>query len=90
MTQRNTEGGVHLCAFSVQSVAEETKKTMRRKFTIPLSYNPINAGALTKKLKEYADRHHNDLVDDFENKIRECTGAKYVVGLNSGTAAIHL
>ena len=63
---------------------------MRRKFTIPLSYNPINASVLSKKLKEYADRHHNDLVDDFESKIREYTGAKYVVGLNSGTAAIHL
>jgi dTDP-4-amino-4,6-dideoxygalactose transaminase len=69
---------------------EDNKKTMRRKFTIPLSYSPINAGALSRKLKEYADRHHNDLVDDFESKIRELTGAKYVVGLNSGTAAIHL
>jgi dTDP-4-amino-4,6-dideoxygalactose transaminase len=63
---------------------------MRPKFTIPLSYNPIPAGALARKLEEYTDRHHNDLVDDFESKIRELTGAKYVVGLNSGTSAIHL
>src|SRR5258708_5779428 len=63
---------------------------MRRKFTIPLSYNPIDARTLARKLEEYTDRHHNDLVDDFESKIRELTGAKYAVGLNSGTAAIHL
>ena len=63
---------------------------MRPKFTIPLSYNPIDATALARKLEEYSHRHHNDLVDDFESKIRELTGAKYAVGLNSGTAAIHL
>ena len=63
---------------------------MRSKFTIPLSYNPIDATALARKLEEYSHRHHNDLVDDFERKIRELTGAKYAVGLNSGTAAIHL
>ena len=63
---------------------------MRRKYIIPLSYNPIDASALARKLEAYTDRHHNDLVDDFEGKIRELTGAKYAVGLNSGTAAIHL
>jgi dTDP-4-amino-4,6-dideoxygalactose transaminase len=63
---------------------------MRPKFTIPLSYNPIDSAGLARKLEEYSHRHHNDLVDDFESKIRDLTGAKYAVGLNSGTAAIHL
>ena len=30
------------------------------------------------------------IVDDFETKIKEFTGAKYALALNSGTAAIHL
>ena len=30
------------------------------------------------------------IVEDFETKLKEYTGAKYVLALNSGTAAIHL
>lgn len=59
-------------------------------FTIPLSYNPIPGDALLSVLQSYANRNHNDLISDFENKICSVTGAKYAVALNSGTAAIHM
>ena len=60
------------------------------KFRISLSYNPINVNKITETLQGYSDRHHNDIIDDFENQIKKFTGSKYVVALNTGTAAIHL
>jgi dTDP-4-amino-4,6-dideoxygalactose transaminase len=61
-----------------------------KNFSIPLSYTPIPAEELLSVLQSYANRNHNDLVSDFENKICQVTGSKYAVALNSGTAAIHL
>ncbi len=60
------------------------------KFKINLSYNPLDGDKLAKTLEAYRDRHHNEIVLDFENEIKSFTGAKYVVALNTGTAAIHL
>jgi len=63
---------------------------MRRQFTIPLSYNPIDADQLVKKLHEYSNAHHDDMIEDFEQKLGLAAGTKYAVALNSGTSAIHL
>ncbi len=63
---------------------------MSRRFAIPLSYNPVPTYALATKLGEYSERHHNDIVEDFEAGIRALTHSSYAVGLSSGTAAIHL
>lgn len=57
---------------------------------IPLSYNPIDISALTQTLKKYEGVHHSQIITDFETEIRQLTGARYVVALNSGTSAIHL
>jgi dTDP-4-amino-4,6-dideoxygalactose transaminase len=59
-------------------------------FKIPLSYTRIPVGAITTLLELYAQRNHNELVVDFEKKICGIVGAKHVIALNSGTAAIHL
>jgi pyridoxal phosphate-dependent aminotransferase EpsN len=63
---------------------------MKTKFEIPLSYNPIQGQSLAEKIQEYAHRHHDDLILDFERKICAVTGARYAVALSSGTSAIHL
>ncbi|MEO7990174.1 MAG: aminotransferase class I/II-fold pyridoxal phosphate-dependent enzyme [Chryseolinea sp.] len=60
------------------------------KFKINLSYNPIDGKKIARTLEGYQDRHHSEIVHDFENQIRELTGSRYVVALNTGTAAIHL
>ncbi len=60
------------------------------KFRINLSYNPIDANKIATTLEGYRDRHHNDIIEDFESQIKAFTGSKYVVALNTGTAAIHL
>jgi dTDP-4-amino-4,6-dideoxygalactose transaminase len=57
---------------------------------IPLSYNPIDIEALTGVLRRYEGLHHNQIVADFEEAIRDYTGSPYVLALNSGTSAIHL
>ena len=57
---------------------------------IPLSYNPIDIDALTQTLKKYEHVHHSQIITDFETEIRQLTGARYVVAVNSGTSAIHL
>jgi len=57
---------------------------------IPLSYNPIDVNALAGTLKKYEGVHHAQIIADFEAEIRQLTGARYVVALNSGTSAIHL
>ncbi len=59
-------------------------------FRIPLSATPIDSAALAAVLDTYKDRPLMQVVADFETKIREYTGAKYVLALNSGTSAIHL
>jgi dTDP-4-amino-4,6-dideoxygalactose transaminase len=59
-------------------------------YTIPLSYNPIDTESLNATLRAYADKHHNELIRDFEEALSTYTGAPYVLALNSGTAAIHL
>jgi dTDP-4-amino-4,6-dideoxygalactose transaminase len=59
-------------------------------YTIPLSYNPIDTESLNATLRAYADKHHNELIRDFEKALSSYTGAPYVLALNSGTAAIHL
>ncbi len=63
---------------------------MRSKFAIPLSYNPIDASALAQKLNEYSDRHHDEIIVDFEAQLCDITGSGFAVALNSGTSAIHL
>jgi dTDP-4-amino-4,6-dideoxygalactose transaminase len=60
------------------------------KFKINLSYNPIDGNKIARTLERYRDRHHSDIVRDFENQIKALTGSQYVVALNTGTAALHL
>ena len=60
------------------------------RYTIPLSYNPINSKKLTEVLIRYEDVLHNQLVTDFEGEMIRFTGSPHAVALNSGTAAIHL
>ncbi len=60
------------------------------KVKINLSYNPIDGNKIARTLEVYRDRHHSEIIRDFENQIKELTGSKYVVALNTGTAAIHL
>jgi len=59
-------------------------------YRIPLSYTPVDVAQLSAVLLRYSNRHHQDIVHDFEKELAALTGAKYVVALNSGTAAIHL
>lgn len=59
-------------------------------YRIPLSYTPIDTEKLSEVLNSYSGRPHQDIVADFERCLSKITGAKYVVALNSGTAAIHL
>jgi dTDP-4-amino-4,6-dideoxygalactose transaminase len=59
-------------------------------YRIPLSYNPIDQQALADVLSRYTDRSHAEIITDFEKTIIATTGAKYVLAVNSGTAAIHL
>ena len=59
-------------------------------YKIPLSSTPINAAALAEVLQRYEDKPAMQVVEDFETSVRKFTGAKYVLALNSGTAAIHL
>lgn len=60
------------------------------RYTIPLSYNPIDVDRLADTLKRYQGQHHNQLITDFEAAMCRVTGSPYTVALNSGTAAIHL
>lgn len=60
------------------------------KYRIPHYYNPIDIEKLTGVLRKYEGVHHQQIIADFEEAIQKITGAKYVVALNSGTAAIHL
>ncbi len=60
------------------------------KFRFNLSYNPIDGNKIATTLDAYRNRHHSEIVGDFENEIKALTGSKYVVALNTGTAAIHL
>lgn len=57
---------------------------------VPLSYNAIDQQAIIAAMKVCEGMSHEQVVKIFEQKIAEFTGAKYVVALNSGTAAIHL
>ncbi len=63
---------------------------MKVKFDIPLSYNPVPDKELLTVLNAYKDRHHDEMIVDFEKKLSEITGSFHAVALNSGTAAIHL
>ena len=57
---------------------------------VPLSYIPIDPAAIKQVLDQYGGVSHDLLISDFETRLGEFTNAKYVVALNSGTAAIHL
>ncbi len=57
---------------------------------IPMSYNRIDEEGLHKVLQRYRNANHQQLVTDFENEVKLKSGAKQVVALNSGTAALHL
>lgn len=59
-------------------------------YRIPLSYNPINVLALSNVLNEYAGKHHNQIVTDFERALSTLVNVPHAVAVNSGTAAIHL
>jgi pyridoxal phosphate-dependent aminotransferase EpsN len=63
---------------------------MAMRYTIPLSYNPIDVPRLTEVLARYKEVHHNQMIIDFEEALQKTTGAAHVLSLNSGTAAIHL
>jgi len=60
------------------------------RYTIPLSYNPIDIPKLVEVLSRYEGMHHNQIVTDFEEEFKRATGASHTVALSSGTAAIHL
>ena len=59
-------------------------------YKIPLSSTPINTTGLADILRAYEGQSVMKIVEDFETALRKYTGAKYVLALNSGTAAIHL
>ena len=59
-------------------------------YKIPLSVTPINGSALAKMLETYDGQGAMKIVDDFEEALKRYTGSRYVLALNSGTAAIHL
>ena len=59
-------------------------------YKIPLSATPINTEGLTSILQSYEGQPLVKIIDDFEDALRKFTGSKYVLALNSGTAAIHL
>lgn len=59
-------------------------------YKIPLSSTPINTTGLADILRAYEGQSVMKIVEDFETSLRKYTGAKYVLALNSGTAAIHL
>lgn len=59
-------------------------------YRVPLSYAEINVSALTEVLNRYEGRSHQEIIKDFEKQVAELTGARFVVALNSGTAALHL
>lgn len=59
-------------------------------YKIPLSYNSIDSDRLHEVLCKYGERHHNELITDFERAVAKKLQVKYAVALNSGTAAIHL
>lgn len=59
-------------------------------YRIPLSYNAIDQARLSEVLQSYSGLVHSGMIHDFEARIAQVTGAKYVVALNSGTAAIHM
>lgn len=58
--------------------------------SIPLSYNQIVVELLARKLKEYDHRHHDDIIEDFEARLKHTFAVKHAIALNSGTAALHL
>ncbi len=60
------------------------------RYSIPLSYNPINVPRLSEILNRYEGVHHNQIITDLEAAISSVTGSPYAVALNSGTSAIHL
>ncbi len=41
-------------------------------------------------LNEYAGKHHNQIVTDFERALSTLVNVPHAVAVNSGTAAIHL
>lgn len=57
---------------------------------IPLSYNEINPDSLSRILKSYAGRHHEEIVRDLEEKLSVVTGSPNVLAVSSGTSAMHL
>jgi dTDP-4-amino-4,6-dideoxygalactose transaminase len=57
---------------------------------VPLSYNPINPDSLSRILKSYAGRHHEEIVRDLEWKLSAVTGSPNVLAVSSGTSAMHL
>lgn len=59
-------------------------------FKIPLSYNPVQPDELAAVLSHYENRHHNEIIHDFEVAISRMAGTRHAVALSSGTAAIHL
>ena len=60
------------------------------RYSIPLSYNPVDVTRLTEVLNRYTGVHHNQLITDFESALCQTTGSPFAVALNSGTASIHL
>lgn len=58
--------------------------------TVPLSYNEISPDTLSRVLKSYAGRHHEEIVKDLELKLSTVTGSPNVLAVSSGTSAMHL
>lgn len=56
----------------------------------PLSYNQIDAQGLHEVLLKYQNRNHEELVHDFEKAASSHLLNNPVVGVSSGTAALHL
>jgi dTDP-4-amino-4,6-dideoxygalactose transaminase len=60
------------------------------RYSIPLSYNAIDAQKVAEVFARYEGETHKQLITDFEAELAKFTGASYAVALNSGTSAIHL
>lgn len=63
---------------------------MSAAFKIPLSYHAPDTTGLARILNRHEGQHHQKIINDFEHELSQLTGSRYVVAVNSGTAAIHL
>lgn len=56
----------------------------------PLSYNEIDAEAITQVLRAFGGKPHEEIVSEVESRLSKLSGSPYALALQSGTAALHL